>query len=811
RVVLAKKADKTKLVQDRLDAHAGEIDRQLAGTAIAVRSEDRGIIVEDYPLLPVRRRFWERALQAVDAPGTTAQLRTQLRIVHDAVRDIAEKPLGTVVPADFIFEQLQPDLLRIGVLLREIDEMIRKLDDGTPDGKLARRLCGLIFLIRKLPREAAVDTGVRATPEMLADLLVSDLGRDGAMYRKEIPRILEKLVGDGKLIKLDDGYSLQTRESSEWDREFRIRQTKLLADATGLSTKRSALLAAVFDKVVGGIKLLHGKSKEPRKLVLHFGDQAPAKKGHEIPVWVRDGWGEAEGTVVNEARAAGPDSPIVYVFVPKASAEDLKKAIVECDAAKATIDFKGTPSTDVGREARDAMSARMRDSEARRDEIIHQVVEGGKIFQGGGTELFQFNLVEKVKAAAEASLERLFPNFGEADHDRWDSVIRRAKDGDEDALKAIGFGDKPAKHPVCSAILASVGSGKKGKEVRSAFEDSPYGWSRDAVDAGLIVLHTTGLLRAVYNGNPLAPGQLDQAKISVTEFRVESAVLEVAQKIKLRKLFQSAGIPCKPGDETLQAAPFLARMADFADRAGGERPMPASPATVHLDDLRALAGNEQLAEIFKLHDLLAKQLKDWISAADLAAKRKPAWEVLGRLLGHASSLSIAADLQREADAVRNERRLLEKTDPVPAIHKAAANALRAAVNKAHADFRSTFDREKSALEANENWRKLSSTQRNQILAEEGLGSVPNLDVSDDAALLSCLQECPLSSWKTQTNALPQQFTNAALTAAKLLEPKTQQVHLTSATLKTAEEVKAWLARTEEHLLEKLAAGPVMIT
>jgi hypothetical protein len=73
------------------------------------------------------------------------------------------------VPADFMFEQLQPDLLRTGVLLREIDATIRHLDDGTPAGQLARRLCGLIFLIRKLPREAVADIGVRATEVMLAD------------------------------------------------------------------------------------------------------------------------------------------------------------------------------------------------------------------------------------------------------------------------------------------------------------------------------------------------------------------------------------------------------------------------------------------------------------------------------------------------------------------------------------------------------------------------------------------------------------------------------------------------------------------
>jgi len=810
RVVLAKKADKVRPVQDCLDSHAGEIDRQLAGTAIAVRSEDRSIIVDDYPLLPVRRRFWERVLQAVDTPGTRAQLRTQLRIVHDAVRETAELPLGNVVPADFIFEQLQPDLLLTGVLLREIDETIRKLDDGTADGKLARQLCGLIFLIRKLPREAAADIGVRATPEMLADLLVSDLSKDGALYRKDVPRILDKLVQNATLIKLDDGYSLQTRESSEWDREFRNRQTKLLSDAAGISSKRSALLSAVFDKAIGGIKLLHGKSKEPRKLVLHFGDQPPVSKGHEIPVWVRDGWGESESTVVHDARAAGTDSPIVYIFVPKASADDLRKAIVDFEAAKSTIDFKGAPSTDPAREARRGMEARMKDSESRRNEIIEQVVDGSKIFQGGGTELFQLNLVEKVRTAAEASLDRLFPNFRDADHDRWDSVINRAKNGDEDALKAVGFSDKPEKHPVCSALLSSVGAGKRGKDVRSAFEDSPYGWPRDAVDAGLIVLHTVGHLRAVHNGNSLASGQLDQAKIPVTEFRVESAMLDASQKIKLRKLYQSAGVSCKPGDEVIQAGSFLAKLVDLAERAGGDPPMPVRASTLHIDNLRALAGNEQLTEILKQHDAIAKQIKDWDVAANLAAKRRPAWDTLGELLRCATLLPEATELQRQAGAVQDERQLLDANDPVPAIHKAAAAALRAAVNKAHAEYIAAFNREQGALESNDNWKKIAPAQKQQILKSEGLDEQPTLEVGDDAALLRCLEECPLSSWKTRTNALPQQFTNAVLSAAKLLEPKTQHVHLSSPTLKTPEEVKDWVAKTEVELRHKLKIGPIVI-
>jgi len=150
RVVLAKKADKRKAVEETLSAYAGEIDRQLSGTRIGTRSEDRAIIVDDYPLLPVRRRFWEYVLRAIDIPGTASQVRTQLRIVYDAVKEIAEKNLGTVMPADFIFDQLQPDLLRTGVLLREIDETIRNLDDGTAEGRLAKRICGLVFAILQM-------------------------------------------------------------------------------------------------------------------------------------------------------------------------------------------------------------------------------------------------------------------------------------------------------------------------------------------------------------------------------------------------------------------------------------------------------------------------------------------------------------------------------------------------------------------------------------------------------------------------------------------------------------------------------------
>lgn len=813
RVVLAKKADKVKAVKECLDFHAGEIDRQLANTAIAARPEDRDIIVDDYPLLPVRRRFWEHALRAADVPGTTAQLRTQLRIVYDAVRASADENLGTIVPADFIFEQLQPDLLRTGVLLREIDEAIRKYDDGTKEGRLKRRLCGLIFLIRKLPRNQGTDIGVRATAEMLADLLVSDLGNDGSDLRRDVPNVLQKLVDDGKLIKLDEEYSLQTRESSEWEREFRNRQTRYNNDLTAISAKRVALFSAAFDKAIHGIRLTHGKSKEPRKLVLHFGEQAPTAKGHEIPVWIRDGWGDSAAAVLNDARTAGADSPIIYVFAEKSSAEDLKKAIVDYESVKSTLDFKGVPNTDEGREAQNAMRARLQDTEARRDEIIRQIVDSAKAFQGGGTECFELTVRDKVQAGAEASLDRLFPNFRDADHDRWDGVISRAKNGDEAALQAVGFNDKPEKHPVCAAILSMVGSGKKGKEIRTVFEESPYGWPRDAVDAALILLHTSGHLRAVHNGTTLrtGQGQLDQAKISITDFRAESINIDATQKIKLRKLFLSAGIQCKPGEEAAQAPTFLSKLTEIGNTAGGEPPLPERPSLGHLESLRGLAGNEQLAAILAQHDTLAQQLKEWSARAELAARRKPAWDTLLKLLSSGNHHLEILELRKQADAVLNDRRLIEPSDPVPSIHKVAAKHLREAIGQAFSQYSAVFKQQNAELAANENWQALKQVQRQKLLEEAGISALRQLEVGDDTALLQCLEGCPLDSWKIRTTALPQQFIEVLLAAAKVLEPKTQQVRLSSPTLKTAEDVKQWISEKEKELLAHIKKGPVVIS
>lgn len=51
----------------------------------------------------------------------------------------------------------------------------------------------------------------------------------------------------------------------------------------------------------------------------------------------------------------------------------------------------------------------------------------------------------------------------------------------------------------------------------------------------------------------------------------------------------------------------------------------------------------------------------------------------------------------------------------------------------------------------------------------------------------------------------------AMAAARLLEPKSQRVHLTNGTLKTEKEVRTWLADTEKERLAKLKNGPLVVS
>ena len=809
-VVLQKKEETKPVLQAFLAKHEGEITRQLKSTKIGTRSDDHLAYVPDYPLLPVRRRFWERVLHGVDPTGTQAQMRTQLRVVHEACRRYADKPLGAVVPADFLYEQISTDLVQTGEMQKRFQEIIDE-QLNKPDGELRRRTCALVFLINKLPREAGTDLGIRAEAEHLADLLVDDLQAGSTALRQQLPGLLKRLVEEGVLMEIEGEYRLQTTEGAAWEGEFRKRRATVLSDPTLVDACRRQLLGDVLAETFSGLAVKHGAANERRRVLLHVGPENPPP-AEGITLWVRDEFSEAATGVLNDIRQRSPDDPTLHLFIPKSQAEELKQAIAAAQAAEQTLHFKGSPASPEGQDARRAIETRQRNESGKTKEIVGSIVRNARLFLSGGQEKTEatLDLRVAVETAAEEVLARLYHKFAPADSANWPNVLKKAKEGAANALQYVGYTGDVQAHPVAAAILGFIGSGKKGADVRRHFTAAPFGWPQDALDAVLVCLLVSNHLSARLQGAPFGASDADQKKIGLADYRIEQPVLGAAQKIALRKLFQAAGLTAKPGDEAATAGQFLTTAVAMARTAGGEPPAPAIPALGALQALELKSGNELLQAIYEQRESLASNLEGWKSSAEAIAQRRPAYERAHRLLEQAVALPKATSWRDTLEAVRTNRSLLENPDPVVPVAKEMGADLRSELAASAAQYAEALEAGRQQLEADATWQKLPPEKRQTLLNSVGVLGRPLPPSGTDEELVAALTQCPLATWRSHTDALPAQFAKAHAAAVKELEPKARRIVLPSAIIRNGTDLEQWLGQVRGTVEAGLNDGPVIL-
>lgn len=811
-VVLRKKPDKVADIQAALDQVTGEIDRQLGGTRIEAKGADKATIVADYPLLPTRRRFWERALRAIDKAGKAGVLRTQLKIVHEAARSVAEQPLGTVIGGDFVFRSESASMLQSGVLLKEIDELIRGLDDGSAEGELKSRAAALVFLISQLPHEGVGDIGLRATAPNLADLLVEDLASDGAKLRKDVPRIMEELVEQGRVMKLGEEFRLQTTEGAEWTQEFNRRRASIRADAARMSSLRNDWLQRAVDTELTGLKLVHGKSKTPRKLTRHWGDDAPVTDGSTVPVWIRDEWGVTEGKVREAAAAVGTESPIVFVLLPKIEAEAIADTLASYAAATDTVSQRPEPQTEEGRQAKQGMQSRVLEGQQRLENLFATVTAKARVFQGGGNELTTSSLRDGVEAASNHALDRLFPKFHAADDAGWSKVITKARDGAPDALSIVGWQGEVSANPVCKEVLARTsGSGTKGGELQHDLGDAPFGWPKDAVDGALLALLASGNIRAERDAHPVdGPKELPATQIGKATFFKEDEPPTTLEQLAVRGLLTEAKVPFTSGKEGAAISGLVQHLLELAMRAGGSPPLPEPPDTSHLDGIAALAGNQQVRSVAQQAEQLRQNIQAWSEAGAKRADREKEWRTLDRLLAHASTLELAASIKAQRDAIEAERLLMQSPDPIAPLIKELSDALRAAVLDAASSVKDDQADAVLGLEASVEWQGLDPADRTTILEHAGLTAIAVPAVGSDDELLKALDTTPLNTWVERRQAISAKVAAARATAAKKHEPKSVTITTPAATLRTEADVDTYLTALREQLLLHIANGETII-
>lgn len=816
KVILQKKESARAELQAVLTRQLGEISRHLRGTKVEYHQDDEKVMLADYPVLPVRRRFWERVLRIVDTTGTVSQLRNQLKVIHEAAKATAEYKLGHVVPGDFIYEQIAPNLLQTGVISRESYDTIAHLSAGDADQQLQSRLLALILLIGKLPTDPVADCGVRATADMLADLLVEDLNHGKDELRARVPKQLEVLAKEGHVMAMQTAagveYRLQTQESAQWYDTFRQQEADLRGNLQRVDNQRVDLLHAFIKKQLGQVRLSQGVSNVARPITPCFDSELPKDAAQKIYLWVQDGWSTSEASFHAEARGANPDLPTIYLFIPARNRSELTNAIIAQKAADLTLELRGVPSTEAGTDARKAMETRLRDADKQVELLLKEIFSGVQVLQAGGAEAQGNSVATCIEKAAQASMVRLYREFDLADNVHWGKVYDRArKDGGQNALEALGYNGEPEKQPVCAAILKFIGPAKKGSEIRDTFSAAPYGWPQDAIDGALFALVAAGVLRASDSADkPLGAQSLDRQKLTQTTFRPETITIRPVDLIKARGLLNAVGITCQPNEEQQKLPELISLARTLHNAAGGDAPAPARPDASLIDAIAKESGNSQLRLVIDHKDELKPLLDAWRAQGDKLQQRRNDWQLLQTLLRLSKGLAFHDKLHTEVEAIKANRSLLAEPSPLDSLIDGTIGQLREAINHHVKACQTEYGQRLAELEADSHWQQLDAARRQLILERRQLAELPAVSLASREDVIDSLESCSLEQWSDRTASLAARFESARQDAVKLLQPQVQHVALPKRTFENEAQLRQWLAEVEASLLAKLAEGPVMV-
>ena len=794
KTILDKKATAIAPLNSKLDAVSGEISRNLQGTVFGYLTEDKNTLAADYPLLPSTRKFWYKVLQVVDVAGTSGQLRNQLRLIDDSLKTIAEKELGAVVPADFIFTQTRADLIQAGLLLNDTSNLIQGKKAQGGDSEIEGRILSAVFLLDQITSDIA-DTGLKSNENTIADLLIDNLNTNSDAFRTKVKALIKKLVDEKVLMPINDEYKLQTKIGAEWEQEFTKQYIKLNNSGDDqIQELRREKIIAHFKEKTKGISVTQGTSRMVRDFELWDKETIP-NTDHKLNLWIRDGWFENETSVENEIRAAGNNAPLSYVFVKKFRDPELRTEIIKFLSAGLAINAMGLPSTPEGEQAKKSMETRQSQAKTAIQDLVEKICAEAIVFLAAGNKVQSGTLKENIQEALNSIADRQFPDFkGKADFLNWGQALTKALAGNPDALNAISYTGDVDKHPVASEILRYIGNTTKtGKDIRNQFMKAPYGWPQDAVDTMLVMLKNMQYIST-------SETDLKVAKINQATFKKEIHILGAKDKISIRKLLQDAGITCPPNQEIFpHTNEYLDKLKTLAAQVSGDAPRPEPINVDFIKEIENKDGNERLIDILQQKDMLQAKFTEWSAKAKFVNDREPQWSLLADLINHAPDEPDMEPFKKETAAIRDNRLLLQEPDLIQPILTAISDKLLTILNKRKEQYNVLYDIRMVDLQANEYFKKLTPEQKHSLLARHQLLVKPEIKALDAHALLLQLNKATLYTWDTKIAALPGQFQSALEEAILLSAPQAKTFSLPRKTITSQAEIDSYLSELKTEL------------
>lgn len=773
--------------------------------------------IDCYPLLPHQIRLAQDIFEAIAGFRVSGGVRSMISVVMEALQDVADDELGSIVSFDMIFDAVENDLLSQEYLGASGVRSIRESPDRVPGTPIdPSRVLKVLWLLQKVP-------WVPRIPETLAKLLVRNLKTDIPPLRESVEKTLDRLQ--------EAGYVARDEATGEWkflnEKERTIEQTiqemvrpggpkSISVAAVRRTSQEMAKTDLVTKRRLANFTVLHGATKATFPYGVYLDGEA-VETGPELELHLVGPLAPGRKQMVDEIRqqnqAAGAKGRKVWWVA--ATPANLEMRFKRYEAlVKVTSDKRFTD--DSSGDTQDALSEKRKERDDLKTALVKDLEKAflaGTIFYGGQELELEgvADFKEPVQTAYSAVIPNIYANFAAGDRAcdfarQLKAILNPATSALHSVAPELDLFDTQGSLQEQSALVSQVLeviSDLEDEDVDPAgsvlleatdrkgfrgFERPPFGWSTEIVRLVMAACFRAG---AVYVERPTPSGPTPLydykdsadlfAKINTFKhvtFRVAETSLSVDQIKRANKELIAMGVIGTP--ESGNAIAAAVRKLGESLRAGlqeakshAERGLPIRDSV--LSAAAALNEPTTAKDPTKVVTAFLARADEWkalhlsleLLRAFLADQRHFEFDISRRLAELATNHPVSSDhgshaaldrALKDMQAIVNEKSVVERWSDYRLAYDTAQRLYRDCYREAYTGVQQAAERTANEIRGGTAYKSAPVPARDvEVEKVFGIGGpchYPNLTLGSANALLDAAAKRSLSSLTQALVALP---------------------------------------------------------
>ena len=454
---------------------------------------EKDFFIRDYPFLPYQLPAAADIFGNMRSVKVSQGARSMLRVALDAMRSVADQPIGALVSWDQIFDsanrgnefQGEEYLGSLGVEhINRADRDLAGLGSGLIDRP--SRLLRVLWLIQQNNR-------IPRTVGNLARLLTTDVQTDVLDLERKIEETLKQL----------EGLSYVRREpaSNEWrfltPDEVTIEKilTRIATQdvkAIDVRKERQDLVADQLKSLANG-RLNMGQTQTAFEFSLYLNEVAIAHEAAPVSLRVSFAGSEPAKQIAEQYAVHLTDPRVSWVIdLPKQLDERIRRRLA-IERLPADDEFQQKATQRTRDEAKRLESEAIQITSDIAADVAAALRGGTIFFAGRKQEIAPTSKGGSVRTAIDEAvrdrLQQVYNRFGEGDqpfNDKNAEKILTVPPADRASLSPSlhifdAEGHVTPSHPVVDALISHLNTSTKnsGGEVAAWFKDEPRGWPTD--------------------------------------------------------------------------------------------------------------------------------------------------------------------------------------------------------------------------------------------------------------------------------------------------------------------------------------------